>query len=47
MRLTSDLSCEEKGMKCLVLYFVIFLGSIPNFCKFKEQNVVFNFVLCN
>ena len=47
IRLTSDLNWEEKGFKILVFYFLIFLGSLPSFCKFKEQNVLFNFVLCN
>ena len=40
MKLTNDLSCEEKGYKCLVLYIVKFCVEIPIFCNFMNLRVV-------
>ena len=36
MRLTSDLSCDEKGSKCVVLYFVQFWVERPIFYNFMN-----------
>ena len=46
IRLTNDLSCEGKGLKCLVLYSVIFLGNIPSFFVNLRRKMLYLISFC-